>query len=320
MPVLPELEAFLELAEFSRMTGKSQPMHTLTPAQARSEFELSSGVFDVPVPEVDSYDLRIPARDGFSLPARLYRGAQLDGSRLPVVIYFHGGGYVIGSLDSHDALCRRLAAAGHFAVLAVDYRLAPEWVFPTALHDACDAVNWLLRDGARHGLDATRVAFAGDSAGGTLSTVLAILAVREPQEVAIVPRAQVLLYPVTDGSCKRDSHVRYAEGYLLETACMDWFYRLYSRTPADVQDWRISPLLAPDVSGLAPALVYLAGYDPLYDEGLAYAEKLKRAGNQVLLCEEPGMTHDFMRMSGLLEEVPVIHGRVASWLDGQLGC
>ena len=318
MSVLPELEAFLELAEFSRMTGKSQPMHEMTPAQARSEFELSSAVFDVPVPEIESYDLRIPARDNFSLAARLYRRPDLEINPLPVVVYFHGGGYVIGSLDSHDALCRRLTAAGQFAVLAVEYRLAPEWVFPTAVNDACDAVNWLLRDGAKHGLDPSRVAFAGDSAGGTLSTVLSILAVRDPQEVAIVPRAQVLLYPVTDGSRKRASHTRFAEGYLLETASMDWFYRHYTRNEADLHDWRLSPLLAPDQSGLAPALVYLAGYDPLYDEGLAYADKLTAAGNEVLLLQEPGMTHDFMRMSGLLEEVPGIHARVAGWLDEQL--
>ena len=318
MSLLPDLEDFLSLAEMGRMTGKSLPMHALTPAQARSEFELSASVFDVPVPHVDSDELRIPARDGFSLRARLYRRPGLEVSPVPVVVYFHGGGYVIGSLDSHDALCRRLAALGGFALLAVDYRLAPEWVFPTAVHDACDAVNWLLRNGAKQGLDASRVAFAGDSAGGTLSTVLSILAVYEPQEVAIVPRAQVLLYPVTDGSCKRDSHVRYAEGYLLETATMDWFYKHYA-TAEQLSDWRISPVLAADVSGLAPALVYLAGYDPLYDEGLAYAEQLKVAGNDVLLLEEPGMTHDFMRMSGLLEEVPGIHGRVVGWLDTQLG-
>lgn len=318
MSVVPELEAFLELAEFSRMTGKSQALHDLSPAQARLEFEMSAGVLDEPLSGVDSYDLRLPARDGFSLPARLYRAPQLTPQPLPVVVYFHGGGYVIGSLDSHDGLCRRLAHAGQFAVLAVDYRLAPEWVFPTAVQDACDAVNWLLREGARHGLDATRVAFAGDSAGGTLSTVLAILAVRDPQEVAIVPRAQVLLYPVTDGSCKRESHQRFAHGYLLETATMDWFYGHYTRTTADVQDWRLSPLLAPDVSGVAPALVYLAGFDPLHDEGLAYAAKLQQAGNEVVRWEEPGMTHDFMRMSGLLEEVAGIHERLAGWLDERL--
>lgn len=319
MSVVPELEAFLELAEFSRMTGKSQAMHDMSPANARLEFEASAGVFDVPLSDIDSYDLSLAVRDGFSLPARVYRRPDLAAATLPVVVYFHGGGYVIGSLNSHDALCRRLAAAGHFAVLAVAYRLAPEWVFPTAVHDACDAVNWLLREGLKHGLDATRVAFAGDSAGATLSTVLSILAVRDPQAVAIVPRAQMLLYPVTDGSCKRDSHQRYAKGYLLETDTMDWFYGHYTRNDVDLQDWRISPLLAPDLNGLAPALVCLAGYDPLYDEGLAYAQALKQAGNEVLLLQEPGMTHDFMRMSGLLEQVPPLQARVARWLDEQLG-
>jgi acetyl esterase len=318
MAVLPELEAFLELAEFGRLTGKSRPMHEQTPQQARIDFEASSGFLDTPLANIACENFTIPARDGHSLAARLYRNGQTVEALQPVMLYFHGGGYVVGSLDSHDALCRRLAAQGGFAVLTVDYRLAPEWRFPTPVQDACDAGNWLMREGATHGLDATRVALAGDSVGATLATVLSIIAVREPQELALKPKAQLLVYPVTDATTHRASHRDFAEGYLLETPTLDWFYTHYARTPQDLADWRCSPLLAEDLSGLAPALVYLAGYDPLRDEGLAYAERLRAAGNEVTLLEQPGMTHDFLRMAGLLGEVEGIHGEVAGWVRSRL--
>jgi acetyl esterase len=318
MAVLPELEAFLELAEFGRLTGKSRPMHEQTPQQARIDFEASSGFLDVPLDNIACDNFTIPARDGHSLAARLYRNSQTVEGLQPVMLYFHGGGYVVGSLDSHDALCRRLAAQGGFAVLTVDYRLAPEWRFPTPVQDACDAGNWLMREGATRGLDATRVALAGDSVGATLATVLSIIAVREPQELALKPKAQLLVYPVTDATTHRASHRDFAEGYLLETPTLDWFYTHYARTPQDLADWRCSPLLAEDLSGLAPALVYLAGYDPLRDEGLAYAERLRAAGNEVTLLEQPGMTHDFLRMAGLLGEVEGIHGEVAGWVRSRL--
>ncbi|GAB6406868.1 alpha/beta hydrolase [Pseudomonas sp. MHK4] len=318
MAVLPELEAFLELAEFGRLTGKSRPMHEQTPQQARIDFEASSGFLDVPLDNIACDNFTIPARDGHSLAARLYRNGQTVEALQPVMLYFHGGGYVVGSLDSHDALCRRLAAQGGFAVLTVDYRLAPEWRFPTPVQDACDAGNWLMREGATRGLDATRVALAGDSVGATLATVLSIIAVREPQELALKPKAQLLVYPVTDATTHRASHRDFAEGYLLETPTLDWFYTHYARTPQDLADWRCSPLLAEDLSGVAPALVYLAGYDPLRDEGLAYAERLRAAGNEVTLLEQPGMTHDFLRMAGLLGEVSGIHGEVAGWVRSRL--
>ncbi|MHC8318541.1 alpha/beta hydrolase [Pseudomonas sp. LB3P31] len=318
MPVLPELEAFLELAEFGRLTGKSRPMHDLTPQQARIDFEASSNFLDTPLTHIACENLTIPARDGHHLPARLYRDANPVETLQPVILYFHGGGYVVGSLNSHDALCRRLAAQGGFALLTVDYRLAPECQFPTPVNDACDAANWLAQHGATLDLDATRTAFAGDSVGATLATVLSIIAVHDPAELQLKPKAQVLVYPVTDATTKRPSHRDFAEGYLLETPTLDWFYSHYSRTPADLADWRCAPLLAPDLSGLAPALVYLAGYDPLHDEGLAYAERLREAGNEVTLLEQAGMTHDFMRMGGLLSEVEGIHQEVAGWVRARL--
>jgi acetyl esterase len=318
MALLPELEAFLELAMFGRLTGKSRPMHEQPPDQARIDFEAYSRLLVVPLDYIAYDHVTIPARDGQRLAARLYRDGQPVDGLQPVMLYFHGGGYVVGSLDSHDALCRRLAAQGGFAVLTVDYRLAPEWRFPTPVQDACDAGNWLVREGAARGLDATRVALAGDSVGATLATVLSIIAVREPAELALKPKAQLLVYPVTDATTHRASHRDFAEGYLLETPTLDWFYAHYARTPADLADWRCSPLLADDLSGLAPALVYLAGYDPLHDEGLAYAERLRAAGNEVTLLGQPGMTHDFLRMAGLLGEVEGIHAQVAGWVRSRL--
>lgn len=318
MAVVPELEAFLELAEFGRMTGKSQAMHEQTPEQAREAFEAASQLLDTPLASIACDSVNIEARDGWSLPARIYRRPNPDAGLQPVLLYFHGGGYVVGSLDSHDALCRRLVAQGHFDLLTVDYRLAPRWRFPTPVQDACDSANWLLSEGATHGLDATRVVFAGDSVGATLATVLSIMAVREPDELKLMPKAQLLVYPVTDATSKRASHRDFAEGYLLETATLDWFYQHYARTPQDLAHWRCSPLLAPELGGLAPALVYVAGYDPLHDEGVVYAERLRSAGTPVQLLEQPGMTHDFLRMAGLLEEVHGIHAEVAQWVKGYL--
>jgi acetyl esterase len=211
-----------------------------------------------------------------------------------------------------------LATQGGFALLTVDYRLAPEWRFPTPVQDACDAGNWLVREGAARGLDANRVALVGDSVGATLATVLSIMAVREPEELALKPKAQVLLYPVTDATTQRASHRDFAEGYLLETPTLEWFYAHYGRTPQDFADWRCSPLLAADLTGVAPALVYLAGHDPLHDEGLAYADRLRAAGNELTLLEQPGMTHDFMRMAGLLGEVAGIHSEVAGWVRSRV--
>lgn len=318
MAVLPELQAFLELAEFGRLTGKSRAMHEQTPQQARVDFEAASGFLDVPLDSVSCQDFTLAARDGHSLAARLYRTGQAADGLQPVMLYFHGGGYVVGSLDSHDALCRRLAAQGGFALLTVDYRLAPEWRFPTPVQDACDAANWLVREGASLGLDAARTVLAGDSVGATLATVLALIAVREPEALSLRPKAQVLVYPVTDATTHRASHRDFAEGYLLETPTLDWFYAHYARTPEDLADWRCSPLLADDLSGIAPALVYLAGHDPLYDEGRAYAERLRAAGNDLTQLEQPGMTHDFLRMAGLLSEVEAIHAEVAQWVRSHL--
>ena len=245
----------------------------------------------------------MPARDGAAVPVRLYAASPPSpAAPLPVLLFFHGGGYVVGNLDTHDGLCRDLAHRSGWTVLSVGYRLAPEHRFPTALNDAQDAAAWLAAQGAAHGLDASRLVLAGDSVGGSLATVLAILSAREPARMRLRPLLQLLIYPVTDAAGDHASRGRFAEGYLLEAASLEWFWRLYETDPADRRDWRFSPLHAPDLAGVAPALLLLAEYDPLLDEGLAYGRRLQAAGVPVEVDVRPGMTHDFLRMASVTAE------------------
>ncbi|MBK5438746.1 alpha/beta hydrolase [Pseudomonas sp. TH32] len=316
MPLDPDLEGFLELAQMGRLTGKSQPMHALSVEQARREFEQTSAILDPSPPDsVAVTALTVTARDGRALPARLYRAPGT--AQLPVIVYFHGGGYVVGSLDSHDSICRRLAASGQYAVFAPTYRLAPEARFPIAVNDTLDAANWLAEQAGNLQLDNRRMALAGDSVGATLATVLAITAVKAPQQLAFKPWAQLLFYPVTDTSRQRDSHRQYAEDYLLETATLKWFYQHYCPDAQQRLDWRVSPLLAEGLTALAPAYISLAQYDPLYDEGQAYARLLAASGTAVSLHVQPGLTHDFLRMNGITTAVAGIYEEVLSWLGEQ---
>lgn len=316
MPLDPDLEGFLELAQMGRLTGKSQPMHTLSVEQARREFEQTSAILDPSPPgSVAVTELTVTARDGHVLPARLYRAPGT--AQLPAIVYIHGGGYVVGSLDSHDSICRRLAASGQYAVFAPAYRLAPEAGFPTAVNDTLDTANWLAEQAGHLQLDSRRITVAGDSVGATLATVLAITAVKTPQQLAFKPWAQLLFYPVTDTSRQRNSHRQYAEDYLLETATLEWFYQHYCPHAQQRLDWRVSPLLAEGLTALAPAYISLAQYDPLYDEGQAYAQLLEASGTAVTLQVQSGLTHDFLRMNGITSAVAGIYAEVLSWLEEQ---
>ncbi|MEN5035870.1 alpha/beta hydrolase [Pseudomonas sp. TWI929] len=315
MALHPDLAAFLELVEFGRLTGRSLPMHAMNVAQARAEFAGSSQVLDPSPPgSVAVSELQITARDGASLAARLYRQGGTADALQPVIFYLHGGGYVVGSLDSHDSVCRRLAALGEFAVLAPDYRLAPEQQFPVALHDVLDAANWLAEQAAALGLDKRQVVLAGDSVGASLAAVLAITAVEQPAQLAFKPLAQLLFYPVTDISCQRDSHREHAEGYLLETSTLEWFYQHYAPQPEQRLDWRVSPLLSTLRQPLAPAYLWVAEYDPLHDEGIAYRDWLQEGGTALTFARVEGLTHDFLRMSGIVGQVEGIYRDVGEWL------
>lgn len=288
------------------------PMHAMTPQQARAAYAAGAEVLDIAphaLARVESFSLA--ARDGFDIPVRLYAPA---GGPLPVLVYYHGGGFTIGGIATHDALCRRLAHLAGCAVLSVDYRLAPEHQFPVAHDDAWDALQWLAAKGAGYGLDTARMAVGGDSAGGTLAAVCAILA----RDAGLTLALQLLFYPGTTGHQNTPSHQRFAKGFVLDEAHINYFFGHYLRSAADRNDWRFAPLdgVGPhgpvvDLEGVAPAWLGLAECDPLVDEGVAYADRLRMAGVAVDLEIYRGMVHEFIKMGRVLPEAAQAHADAA---------
>lgn len=289
-----------------RMARAAQvPLHALTPEQARTAYEVGAGVLEIASPKLQRVEsFTIPARDGFDLPVRLYAPSS---EQLPVLIYFHGGGFTIGSLTTHDVLCRTLSQLAHCAVLSVGYRLAPEHKFPVAHNDAWDAVQWVARQGESVGLDASRIALGGDSAGGTLAAACALQA----RDAALPLALQLLFYPGCTAHQDTPSHNIFAHGFVLEEPHITYFFNHYLRTVADRDDWRFSPLNAPDVEGVAPAWLGLAECDPLVDEGILYADKLRAAGVPVDLEIYRGVVHEFIKMGRAIPEAHRAHADAA---------
>lgn len=284
------------------------PFHTLTPVLARAAYEAGSGVLDIAKHAlVRIENLHIPARDGHAMAARLYAPSA---GKLPVLLYFHGGGFTVGSIATHDALCRQLSFLAGCAVISLDYRLAPEHKFPVAAHDAWDALHWLAGHGASLGLDAARLAVGGDSAGGTLAAMCAVLA----RDAGLPLALQLLFYPGCAAHQDTPSHHKFGHGFLLEEAGISWFFAQYVRSPADRDDWRFAPLNAPDVDGVAPAWLGLAECDPLVDEGVMYADKLRLAGVAVDLEIYRGVTHEFIKMGRVIPEARHAHAAAAQAL------
>lgn len=233
------------------------------------------------------------------------------GRPAPALLYMHGGGFVIGSLDTHDAPCSLLAELGGCVVFSLDYRLAPEHRFPAAVDDVVAAFRWLGEHAAELELDATRLAVGGDSAGGNLSAVLAQTAVREAWPVR--PMFQLLLYPALDMRRLHASHRDFADGYMLTAGSMDWFLGHYLRGEADITDVRASPLLAPDLHGLPPAYIATAGFDPLRDEGNEYARRLQAAGVPVELQCHDSLVHGFISLvDGITAAAAATRGAAAA--------
>lgn len=276
------------------------PYETLTPPEAREVSRNARAVLQPDPPEVA--ELREVPASGPAGPMaiRLFRGLGTPaGTPLPGLVYFHGGGWVIGDLDTHDIVCRQIANAAGCVVLSVDYRLGPEHKFPAAVEDCIAATAWVSRHAAEVAVDAARLAVGGDSAGGNLAAVVALDA-RDRGGPAIA--LQVLIYPGTDMSMRHDSHRRYGEGLFLTRPMIIWFREHYLRTPADREDWRASPLLATDFSRLPPAVVITAGFDPLVDEGEDYAQRLIEAGIPVSVRRFPGQIHGFITMGRMIPD------------------
>jgi acetyl esterase len=285
----PHVQLALRLEE--RQGGfRSRPVEEVR-AQRRADARLFRG----PTIEVARVsELQIPGPAG-PIGARLYVPAGL-GKQVPLIVYYHGGGHVICDLDTHDQPCRFLAAETGSLVLSVDYRLGPEHPFPAAVEDSVAAFEWAAAQAPDLGADPARIAVAGDSAGGNLAAVVAQVAAASDGPR---PAFQALLYPVIDYSEKRPSYATFAEGFFLTRAEMDWFRDNYFADAADRTDPRASPILASDLSSVAPAHIVTAGFDPLRDEGEAYADALRDAGVEVTLRREPDLVHGFINAVGL---------------------
>ena len=284
--------------EIVRLSGRP-PFETVTPTEARALFLGGREILQPdPAPVAETRELTMPGGDGRILSLRLYRSIGTDAAtRLPALIFFHGGGWVVGDLESYDTMCRHIANAAGCAVVAVDYRLAPEHKFPAAVEDCLAAAEWVAENGAVLGIDDARLAVGGDSAGGNLAAVVSLLA-RDNGHPRL--RSQILLYPAVDFGMKHDSHHRFAEGHLLTLATMRWFAEQYLGNAEDVADWRASPLRAPDLAGLPPAYLLTAGYDPLCDEGIAYARRLEESGIPVEHCHIADQIHGFLLMGKII--------------------
>ena len=294
MPLDPQAKAVLE-----RVARANLPPYPQLGAEgARKLYRETRGALAAPAQEVASVVALRAAGPGGEIPVRLYRPlGSTAAEALPVLVYFHGGGWTIGDLDTHDVVCRELANLARCAVASVDYRLGPEHKFPAAVEDAMAATRWVASEAGRLALDPQRIAVGGDSAGGNLATVVALIA-RDEGGPALA--MQALFYPATDMAADAPSHLRFAEGHLLTREAILWFRSNYLRDVADESDWRASPLKAADLSRLPPAYIVTAGFDPLVDEGRAYADRLRAAGVEVTYECFEGMIHGFVTMGGVV--------------------
>ena len=300
----PSAQALLKLIEEKGFP----PMESLTPVEARKYYRERRAVTQPAPPEV----ALVRDLDAGGIPLRLFRplGSQ-PAQKLAVLVYYHGGGWTIGDLDTHDTLCRELANGSGCAVVSVDYRMGPEHRFPAAVDDAIAAARWVRAHAGELSLDASRLAVGGDSAGGNLAAVVA-LAARDAGDLPIA--FQLLIYPATDMHATAPSHTVNGQGYLLTSDTIRYFRGNYIADRKDDGDWRASPLLHADLARLPPAFVLTAGYDPLRDEGLQYAQALTEAGSRASLVCFERQIHGFITMGKVLDEASVAVSLCASQL------
>jgi acetyl esterase len=294
MALDPQARAVLDLVKKVGRPSYDQ----LSPPEARKQYRETRTAVQPEAPDMAVVkDLSAEGPAG-TIPLRLYRPPGVADGALPALIYFHGGGWVIGDLETHDVLCRQLAQQSGFVVVAVDYRLAPEHKFPAAVDDCWAATRWIASHAGELGIDPRRLAVGGDSAGGNLAAVIALMA-RDAGGPAL--GFQLLIYPATDLTRVAPSHAEFADGYLLTRNMTGWFTAHYVRNNADETDWRGSPFRAASLRGVPPALIMTAGFDPLRDEGEAYAMRLRDAGVTVDYVCYGGMIHGFLNMGRVLD-------------------
>ena len=292
----PQARALLDLIEKSGLP----PTHKLAPVEARKMYRDRRFYTQPAPPEVASVRDASASGPHGAIPLRIYRpfGSAPD-AVLPVLVFYHGGGWVIGDLDTHDTLCRELCNGSGACVVAVDYRMGPEHRFPAAVDDSLAAAYWVRSEAAELKIDPARLAVGGDSAGGNLAAVVA-LAAREAGDLPIT--YQLLIYPATDARRIAPSHLTNGEGYLLTHDTMAYFHDHYIDDPKHDLDWRASPLLAPSLAKLPPALVLTAGFDPLRDEGMQYAVRLTASGSRAMYVCFERQIHGFITMGRVLDE------------------
>jgi len=292
MPLDPQAQTLVDA--MAKLNLK--PIEDSTPEEARESMRSRTAALG-PFAEVAAVsEHRVPVTDG-KITVRLYSPG--GSGPHPVLVFYHGGGWVIGDLDTHDGVCRSLTNAAGCVVASVDYRLAPEAKYPVAAEDSYAALQWIVANAARLKINPWRVAVGGDSAGGNLSAVVALMA-RDRGGPALV--YQALIYPVTNHSLDTPSYHENATGYVLTREAMRWFWRHYLARDEQGREPLASPLMAPSLAGLPPALVITAACDPLRDEGEAYAARLRDAGVPVTLTRYDGMFHGFIRMTRFLDK------------------
>ena len=294
----PEALSIIKDIRIAENSGERIPMYNMNHMEARASYLAMRSALSPPAPKIlKSINIKIPVENQ-KINARYYRGINKDEKELlPLTIFFHGGGWVIGDLDTHDVVCRQLANEGQFDVLAIDYRMGPEHRFPTAIDDAINSINWVNKNPLDLPIMNNKIAVCGDSAGGNIAAVCCI-----NSKINAEPRIkfQALIYPSTHLGSNYKSKEKY-DGYILSKLLMKWFEEKYINKN-QLNDWRAAPILFEDLSNLPNTLIVVAGCDPLRDEGIAYGEKLKKAGNKVEIKIFEGQIHGFLTMGARISD------------------
>lgn len=310
-----EARALLDLMENATKAGRPK-LETLPHAVGRKAVDKMSEDSEadpLPMAEVSDGSLSGPAGE---IRFRRYLPLEAAAAPRPTLVYYHGGGFVIGTIETHDSTCRRLAARSRCQVISIDYRLSPEHPFPAPIDDGLAAFRHFRDNATAFAVDPERLAVGGDSAGGALAAVVCQLC-RDTGEQG--PAFQMLIYPATDSSRQSASRLKFAEGYFLTRDLIEWFWEAYAPAGTDLTDLRLSPLLAPDFTGLPPAFVLTAGYDPLRDEGRAYADRLIDAGIKTTYVNYPGTIHGFFSLTRFLGQGIKANDEAAAVLGAHFG-